>query len=192
MTVLSRTNSVAIISLLAEGAVGVMPTDTVYGIVARAADREAVSRLYTAKHREGKPGTVIAANIEQLVELGIDEDQLQVVAPFWPNPLSVVVPDQPHLAYLDQGKQSLAVRIPSDQQIHDLLLQTGPLLTSSANQPGQPPATTVTEAQAYFGTTVDFYVDGGTTDDVLPSTLIKLRADGAIEILRQGAIQLPE
>ena len=47
---------------LLRGGVGVMPTDTVYGLVARVADRPAVERLYTLKHREHKPGTVIAAN----------------------------------------------------------------------------------------------------------------------------------
>ena len=192
MTVFSDVHSPAIVSLLAEGAVGVIPTDTVYGIVARAGDREAVSRLYAAKHREGKPGTVIAANIEQLAELGVDQEQLEAVAPFWPNPLSVVLPDQPYLEYLDQGKQSLAVRVPSDPHIHSLLLQTGPLLTSSANQPGEPTATSLAEAQAYFGDAVDFYIDGGDIDDAVPSTLIRLKPDSAIEVLRQGAVQLPE
>ncbi|HVU59881.1 MAG TPA: Sua5/YciO/YrdC/YwlC family protein, partial [Candidatus Saccharimonadales bacterium] len=50
------------------GTVGVLPSDTVYGIMARAADREAVARLYRLKHREHKPGTVIAATIDQLVD----------------------------------------------------------------------------------------------------------------------------
>ncbi len=46
------------------GAVGILPTDTVYGLVARATDKEAVSRLYSLKGRDKKPGTIIAGNIE--------------------------------------------------------------------------------------------------------------------------------
>ena len=53
------------------GAVAVIPTDTVYGIVARANDQQAVAGLYQLNHREHKPGTLIAATIDQLGELGI-------------------------------------------------------------------------------------------------------------------------
>ena len=67
--------------------------------------------------------------------------------------------------------------------------QTGPLITSSANQPGESPATTIQEAINYFGDSVDFYVDGGEIKDVLPSTIIRPSANG-LEILRQGSISL--
>jgi len=46
------------------GAIGVIPTDTVYGVVCRAADAVAVKRLYALKQRAAKPGTVMAATIE--------------------------------------------------------------------------------------------------------------------------------
>src|SRR5665213_2242664 len=87
-------------------AVGVIPTDTVYGIVARAADHEAVARLYKLKKREGKPGTIIAADIDQLVELGIKRRYLKAVEQFWPGALSVNIPStDPELAYLHLGHQ---------------------------------------------------------------------------------------
>jgi L-threonylcarbamoyladenylate synthase len=190
MLTLAVHDTTAIVRLLLGGKIGVMPTDTVYGIVAAAADPAAAARLYQAKHREGKPGTIIAADAQQLIDLGINPEQLAVVAHHWPNPLSVVLSDQPGLEYLDQGKQSLAVRIPSGPAIHELLLQTGPLLTSSANQPGEPPAASIAEAHAYFGDTVDFYVDGGPITETLPSTIIRLNPDSTIEILRQGAVRL--
>jgi tRNA threonylcarbamoyl adenosine modification protein (Sua5/YciO/YrdC/YwlC family) len=159
----------------------------VYGIAASAIDRQAVSRLYRAKHREGKPGTVIAASVQQLVELGIPAEALAVVAHMWPAPLSVVLPCASELAYLDQGKNSLAVRIPADETLRKLLQQTGPLLTSSANQPGEPPATNLAMAETAFGQTVDFYVDGGVKEQAIPSTVIKLTNKGNIEVLRAGA-----
>lgn len=172
------------------GMVALLPTDTVYGVVARAADPVAVQRLYELKHREHKPGTVIAANLEQLQALGLKHRYLSAVAQYWPGALSVVIPcANPQLAYLHQGKQSLAVRLPDNQQVHALLLQTGPLLTSSANQPGKPPANTLAEARAYFGDQVPLYVDGGDLSAQQPSTIIRI-IDDAIEVLRPGAVQI--
>ena len=50
-----------------KGEIAITPTDTVYGVVARAADPQAVARLYSLKHRERKPGTIVAASIDQIV-----------------------------------------------------------------------------------------------------------------------------
>lgn len=176
--------------LLTARAIGVTPTDTVYGVVARASDQAAVTRLYELKRREHKPGTLIAASVDQLVELGFKRRYLQAVENFWPGPVSVVVPCI-ELEYLHQGVGSLAVRIPDKAELLQLLAKTGPLLTSSANQPGKPPATTVAEAQAYFGNGVDFYEDGGNLSGAKPSTVIRV-IDDAIEVLRQGAVHIDE
>lgn len=174
------------------GAVGVIPTDTVYGLVARAGDQTAVARLYEIKAREAKPGTVIAANMEQLEGLGLKHRYLKAVEQFWPDAVSVVIPvGDPQLKYLHQGKLSLAVRVPADKMLQTLLGQTGPLLTSSANQPGQPTATTIQQAQDYFGGHVDFYEDGGDLSDRQPSTIIRV-VDDAIEVLRPGAVKIDD
>lgn len=170
------------------GAVGVLPTDTVYGLACRAADEAATKRLYELKRRENKPGTVIAANIDQLVELGIKARYLKAVRQFWPNPISIVVPSR-GLEYIHQGKQSIAVRVPKLPELITLLEQTGPLLTTSANMPGQPEATTIDQARAYFGEAVDFYVEGGDLSGRNPSTVIRV-IDDEIEVLRQGAVTI--
>lgn len=171
------------------GSLGVIPTDTVYGVVVRAADEQAAERLYRLKHRDGKPGTIIAANIEQLEQLGLKHRYLKAVEQFWPGAVSVVVPCGPELSYLHQGKFSLAVRIPDNSELLKLLQQTGPLLTSSANQPGEPVSTTVEQAKVYFADSVDFYVDGGDLAANLPSTIIRI-IDDAIEVIRQGAVHV--
>jgi len=172
-------------------AVGVLPTDTVYGLVARASDPTAVKRLYDLKLREGKPGTIIAASIEQLVELGLKRRYLKAVEQYWPGAVSVIIPCGPELEYLHEGKLSLAVRIPDRPELLKLLAQTGPLLTSSANHPGQPTATTAEQAQNYFGTQADFYIDGGDLSGHAPSTVIRI-VDDAIEIVRPGAVEIKE
>jgi L-threonylcarbamoyladenylate synthase len=190
MTMFDSLADTGLLQLLQNGAVGVLPTDTIYGIAAPARNKQAVARLYAIKHREGKPGTLVAASIEQLVQLGIAREHLDAVARLWPNPVSIVLPAGIELSYLHQGKDSLAVRIPKDEALRALLEQTGPLITSSANQPGDPPADTIGQAQACFGEEVDFYVDGGNVSGRSPSTVARLQPDGTLEVLRQGAVQI--
>lgn len=176
---------------LQAGAVGVIPTDTVYGLVCSAHNPGAIQRLYALKHREIKPGTVVAASIDQLVQLGIPRRYLKAVEQYWPNPISIVIPTGSMLSELHLGKGSLAVRIPKDETLHNLLSLTGPLLTTSANDPGEPTATTIAKARQYFNDAVDFYVDGGDLKDHAPSTIIRI-IDDAVEILRQGAVHISE
>ena len=178
--------------LIKPAAIGVVPTDTVYGVVARAADEAAVGRLYKLKSREAKPGTLIAVSIEQLEELGLKHRYLKAVEQFWPGAVSVIIPcSDPKLKYLHQGKMSLAVRIPDDKKLLELLKQTGPLVTSSANLPGEPPAVNISQAKSYFGGEVDFYEDGGDLSGRQPSTVIRI-IDDAIEVIRQGAVKIDQ
>ena len=179
---------VTVIPALKRGEVGVMPTDTVYGLVARAQDGDAVNRLYALKHREQKPGTLIAASTEQLANLGVPLEELQKVKKWWPGSLSAVLVMNGN-EYLHQGVGDIAMRVIADPALRNLLEQTGPLLTSSANQPGEPGATTIAEAKQYFGNDVDFYVDGGEITSRIPSTIVKPTANGIV-ILRQGAVKI--
>ncbi|HSH18666.1 MAG TPA: Sua5/YciO/YrdC/YwlC family protein, partial [Candidatus Saccharimonadales bacterium] len=138
---------------------------------------------------DNKPGTLIAAGIDQLVELGLKRRYLVPVADYWPGAVSVIIPCGPELAYLHLGTGGLAVRIPDLPDLLELLQATGPLTTSSANLTGQPTATTVTQAQAYFADAVDFYVDGGNLSDRQPSTIVRI-VDDAIEVVREGAVNI--
>lgn len=187
MLIVRSLEDTRVAAMLQNGAVAILPTDTVYGLVCVAGKPNEVGRLYQTKHRKHKPGTVIAADIDQLVNLGLKRRYLKAVEDYWPNPLSVVIPVGPELDYMTQGVAGLAVRIPKDPVIHELLLRTGPLLTTSANMPGEPVSGTVDDAIAYFGDTVDLYVDGGNLSGNPPSTVIRI-IDDAIEVLRQGAV----
>lgn len=191
MVILNSLDDPKLISLLKSGAVGVLPSDTVYGLVCSASDKEAAAKLYAIKDRHKKPGTVIAASVDQLVELGIPRRYLTAVEQFWPNPISLIIPDTPELSYLDLGKMSLALRVPKDPKVQKLLEATGPLLTTSANLPGEPTSSTVGEAIECFGEEVDFYVDGGDLSGRAPSTIIRV-IDDAVEVLREGAVKINE
>ncbi len=191
MKVFSTLDDDKLITLIKSGAVGVIPTDTVYGLVALAADEDATQRMYKLKQRDKKPGTLIAASIEQLVALGVKSRYLKAVEQYWPNPISVVIPLGTVLPYLHQGLYSIAIRIPSDPAIIALLEQTGPLITTSANHTGEPPANTMQSAQKYYGDAVDFYVDGGDMSSRQASTVIRI-VDDAVEVLRKGSMMINE
>lgn len=184
-------DTVYIIDALKSGQIGVLPSDTVYGLMASAYDKAAVERLYALKHREHKPGTLIAASIEQFALLGIKKRYLKAVESYWPGSISIIVPSGYELEYLHQGKVSLAVRIPDNDFMKTILNETGPLLTTSANHPGEPTANTIDQAIQVFGSSVDFYVDGGDLSANKPSTVIRI-IDDAIEIVRQGAVEINE
>lgn len=172
------------------GAVIVMATDTVYGLVAKASDRQAVDRLYGLKQRQAKPGTLISLDIDQLVALGFTRRYLVAVSQFWPGAVSVIVPcGNKELGYLLQHRPDIAIRIPKDQTLATILSQTGPLITTSANLPNLPPADNIAQARAYFNNSVDAYFDGGDLSARQPSTIIKI-IDDAIEVVRQGAVKI--
>lgn len=189
MIALPSLQDVRLVEFLQQGQVGIMPTDTIYGLVATATNKDAVARLYRLKQREQKPGTVLAASTKQLILLGLDEQTVQAVAHFWPNPLSIIIPASKMLHYLDQGLGDLAVRIPRDEQLRHLLSQTGPLLTSSANHPGGSPANNILEAQRLFGEQVDWFVDGGDRSNHPPSTVARYSGD-RLHVLRPGAVTI--
>jgi L-threonylcarbamoyladenylate synthase len=191
MQILNTLSDPQLIELITAGKVGVIPTDTVYGLACSAANPEAVSRLYALKNRQQQPGTIVAASIEQLVKLGLKARYLKAVEHYWPGAISIIIPSAFELPYLHLGVGSLAVRIPEPSEFQAMLEQTGPLLTSSANHPGEPEAATINQAQKYFGESVDFYVDGGDLSERKPSTLIRI-VDDAVEILREGAVKINE
>jgi L-threonylcarbamoyladenylate synthase len=177
-----------LIELIQQGAVGVIPTDTVYGLVTSVLNRQAVERMYALKRRERKPGTTIAASVAQLEQLGIAPKHLTRAAAFWPNSISIIMPPGTSFAYIHQGVGDSPFRVVQDETLSSILQRTGPLLTSSANQPGERPAGTIAEAQAYFGDHVDFYVDGGVFGERPPSTIVRFDDAGKLQIIRQGAV----
>ena len=165
-----------------QGGVGVIPTDTIYGIVASALHPEAVGRIYQIKGREStKPFVVIVSEYDQLSGLGIElnrpmRDALEKI---WPAAVSVILPcHDDMLSYLHRGTNSLAVRMPAQSQLISLLAATGPLVATSANISGQEALSTMDEVCAYLPN-LDFYISGATGTSA--SRLVMMNSDGQIE-----------
>lgn len=172
-----------------EGAIGVMPTDTLYGIVASALDPEAVERVYHVRQRDpNKPFIVLIPDVESVEQFGVvlSDDLWGKLDGYWPGPVSIVLQtEDEQFSYIHRDTYSIAFRVPADESLREFLRLAGPLVAPSANTAGAEPATTIDEARRYFGTDVDFYIDGGKKDSP-SSTLVDLTR-GEPVILREGA-----
>lgn len=177
-----------ITQILKNNGVGVLATDTIYGLVGSALSKRAVERIYQLKKRTpNKPFIILISDLNDLnhFNIKIDEFTKKLLQKIWPNPISVVLScNDKKFAYLHRGTKTLAFRIPDKPNLLKLLKSTGPLIAPSANPEGLPPAQTIKEAKKYFGDNVDFYQNEGKLIS-LPSTLIKIENQKIIT-LRQG------
>lgn len=178
-----------VIAILKNSGIGVMPTDTLYGVVGQALSREAVERIYHARKRSpDKPLIILISRPEDLELFGIpiDKGPGRVAQRFWPGKVSVIVPcDRTEFEYLHRGTKTLAFRLPEKKELVELLKETGPLVAPSANLEGEMPSLTIEEAKRYFGVSVDFYLDEGLVQSE-PSTIIQITGH-KILIIREGA-----
>lgn len=181
-----------VVNLLQKGGIGVIPTDTIYGIVGSALKPEVVEKIYELRKRnKSKPMIILISSLEDLSKFKVEvsAQQEEVLKKAWPNPVSIILPcPKEKFAYLHRGTNTLAFRWPKDEWLVKLLSKSGPLVAPSANTEGYPPAQTIEESQNYFEEKVDFYINGGQME-AAPSTLIKLE-DGGVKILRQGAFKV--
>lgn len=178
-------------TLLKKGGIGVIPTDTVYGIVARAFDEQAVGRLYALRRSTlRKPFIILVSSVRELAAFGCKPNAAvsRFLKTVWPGKVSVILPcHREKFAYLHLGTGTLAFRLPRSKALITLLKKTGPLVAPSANREGNRPARTIAEAKKYFGSAVDIYVRGIVR--VTPSTLVSMRGPTPT-VIRQGSVKI--
>lgn len=174
------------------GEIGIIPTDTLYGLVASAMDTVAVEHVYRIRGRDtGKPCIVLLSDLTDLGRFGItpNDETLLRLGSVWPGQVSVVLPhDRKEWTYLHRNTGTIAFRVPDVIGLHGFLREAGPVVAPSANPAGANTATTVGEALAYFGSGIGFVVDGGRLSGP-PSTVARIVGD-KWEIIRQGAVIL--
>jgi len=181
-------------NILKNDGVVVIPTDTLYGIIARAQSKKAIERIYKIKGRdENKPFIVLISSFKDLDIFGvkIDKDQAKFLKKIWPGKVSVILPcELPEWDYIHRATKTIAFRMISKKNIHllNLIKNIGPLVAPSANTQGEQPAETISKAKEYFEDNVDYYINKGKRISE-PSTLISI-IDKEIKILRQGKVKI--
>jgi L-threonylcarbamoyladenylate synthase len=187
------TDAAAAARALAAGELVILPTETVYGLAADAADAAAVARLYAAK---GRPrfNPLIAHVRDRAAAEGFarfDARAIALVEAFWPGPLTLVAPLTDAAAVCDlarAGLDTVAVRAPAHPLAREVLKLFGrPVVAPSANRSGRPSPTTFADAVAETGSAAAVALDGGPCAIGLESTVIAL-LDGPPRLLRPGAV----
>jgi L-threonylcarbamoyladenylate synthase len=180
-----------VVRALEGGGVVVLPTDTVYGFVARGADPEATAALFALKGRgEGVPLAVLCASADQVLGIAVPAEPAAVAAVaarWWPGPLTLVLPRRAGAdLHLGEPATTVGVRVPADDRLRAVARRVGPLAASSANRHGEPVVGTAQEATAAFGGEVALVVDGGPLGD-RSSTVVDATGWPWV-VLREGPI----
>jgi tRNA threonylcarbamoyl adenosine modification protein (Sua5/YciO/YrdC/YwlC family) len=177
-----------VVRVILSGGVAIIPTDTVYGLVCDPADADAVERIYAIKLRP--PGLELtllaatAADIDDAVEF--TEPMRRLAGRYWPGPLSIVGRLGGRRLAIPRAGSTLSCRVPAHAIAVDVLGQTGPLASTSANRHGMPPATTAEEAVTEHGGEVDAIL-GGDASSGVASTIIDCTTKPP-RVLREGPI----
>lgn len=179
------------------GGLVAMPTETVYGLAANAADGKAVARIYAAKGRPSfNPLIAHVASLEMALREGVfSEGALLLAEAFWPGPLTLVVDVAETGSVSDlarAGLDSIALRMPAHPVAQDLLAAFGaPLVAPSANPSGQISPTRAEHVAQDMAGKVDLILDGGACSSGVESTIIDARGEHPA-LLRPGSLSASE
>ena len=181
-------------ALLLAGEPVAVPTETVYGLSARADSATAVAAIYRAKGRpDFNPLIVHVADLAAAGELALLDERAQLLAQaFWPGPLTMVLPLRPGAAIapaVTAGLPTIAIRCPAHRVMQAVLAATGlPLAAPSANRSGGISPTRAEHVAASLGDKVAAIVDGLQCKQGLESTILALRDNGDWQLLRHGPV----
>jgi L-threonylcarbamoyladenylate synthase len=178
---------------LRAGGLVILPTETVYGLAADAADPKAVAAIFEAKGRPRfNPLIAHVADLATAEKIAVFDDRARKLAEaFWPGPMTLVLPIRDAAAVCDlarAGLQTVAIRVPGHEGARGLLAAFGgPVVAPSANRSGRPSPTTYEHAVGETGSSAAAALDGGPCQVGLESTVVAL-LDGAPRLLRPGAV----
>lgn len=179
---------------LCAGDIVALPTETVYGLAARADSAAAVAAIYRAKGRpDFNPLIVHVPDLAAAARLAaVDARAAALAEAFWPGPLTLVLPrkaDAALAAAVTAGLPTVALRCPAHPVMRRVLMESGCALAApSANRSGGVSPTTAAHVAASLGDRVGLILDGGECRAGIESTIVALRGDGGWQILRPGPI----
>jgi L-threonylcarbamoyladenylate synthase len=180
-------------TLLRNGGIVAVPTETVYGLAADARNADAVAAIYRAKGRpDFNPLIVHVPDRQAAGEIAVFDDLAErLAAAFWPGPFTLVLPLREDAAVakaVTAGLPTIALRCPAHPVMHGLLLASGlNLAAPSANASGAISPTRAAHVAASLGDAAPFILDGGACRSGIESTIVAVRG-GGWQLLRPGPI----
>lgn len=179
--------------VVSDGGIIIFPTDTVYGVGCDPFNKKSVDKIYKIKNRpKSKPFPILVYSMKEANQIAdFDLDSQRMAEKFWPGPLTLI------LKLKDSGieksldvKEKIAVRIPNNNCLLDLLSSCKFLIGTSANISGQE---SFTNSEECYNSLSDFdvFLDGGNLEDKGESTILEI-IDGKPIIHRSGALRKEE
>ncbi|MBK8623303.1 MAG: threonylcarbamoyl-AMP synthase [Saprospiraceae bacterium] len=192
--VLTGTNIHHAATLLKEGKVVAIPTETVYGLAGNALDEDAVLTIFEVKNRPHfDPLIIHVSSLEAICQYVEDIPKtLKVLAEkFMPGPLTLLLPKKDIIPDLvTSGSPMVAVRIPSHPLTKKLLVSLDfPLAAPSANPFGYISPTTAKHVADQLGDHIPYILDGGPCEVGLESTIVGME-DGRVTVYRKGGLEV--
>ena len=185
-----------IAEIIKKGGIGIVPTETVYGIGANGLDEKAVEKIYLAKGRkQDNPINLLVNNIEMVekVAKNITELEYKLMKTFFPGPFTIILNKKdivPNIVTANQN--TVGVRMPKNDIALKLIEYAGvPIAAPSANISGKPSGTDFKDIYNDFKDKVDFMIDGGESNIGIESTIVKV-IDNIPHVLRPGSITAEE
>ncbi len=174
------------------------PTDTVPALAVRPDNAELIFQIKQRSQR--KPLILMGATPESLwpYVTGTPEERKiwqQVAEQYWPGALTLVLPASEKVprAINPTDPTTLGIRVPDCEIAQEILQQTGPMATTSANLSGQPPLLTLSEIETQFPTVLTLTSVAAVLPQIpsaIPSTVVQWQPNCQWNILRQGAVKL--
>ena len=180
------------VSLLKEGKLVAIPTDTVYGLAGDATNERAIKDIYSIKNRPSSKALIVqVGDFAGLRKFSIDVNKHvhKLADKFWPGALTLVVKASDSISkHLLAGGETIGFRVPNHPMTLELLKQLGrPLAVPSANISGQPSPTSAAEVAEQLGDQIAYILDGGECSIGMESTIVEFKDDQPV-IHRVGAI----
>ena len=184
------------VARLRAGELVALPTETVYGLAARADAPAAVAAIFAAKGRpDFNPLIVHVASLDDAKRLAeFSPAAVQLAKDYWPGPLTLVVPRRTDADLADAvtaGLDTVAIRVPAHPVMRAVLNQTDfPLAAPSANRSGFISPTSADHVLASLDGRIHSVVDAGPCSRGVESTILAVRGDGTLDQLRPGPIDI--
>ena len=183
-------------TLLADGRLVALPTETVYGLAADATNGEAVARIFSAKGRpQFNPLICHVSGTEMADEFAVIDGLAQrLINAFWPGPLTLVLPlkkDTKIHPLVSAGLDTIALRHPRGLMSKLVAEMDRPLAAPSANASGKISPTTAKAVYESLGNKVDLIIDDGACSVGLESTIVKVE-NQQLTLLRPGSVTIDD
>lgn len=183
--------------ILRAGGLAAFPTETVYGLGARADDPRAVASLYAAKGRPSfNPLIAHVFDLAAAKRLGhFNATALLLAETFWPGPLTLVVQARGNDNVCElarAGLETVAIRVPAHEIARELLAAVDfPIVAPSANRSGHVSPTSAGHVAEDLSGKIDLILDGGPSRGGIESTIVDC-SRGTPRLLRSGGIAREE